>query len=154
MTDRSPPDQILKRAHRRARDHPRWFKEELGSGDAEGMCEQQLSVEPGALAARRADRDDGRVERIAHRYAGADTEAAATPARWHKLPAHRRSGLRGLGQQPALLVGLKRGGELVKVSLQHAIKVMDRDLYAVVGDAALGEVVGADLLSAVARADL
>src|SRR4051812_39999240 len=54
----------------------------------------------------------------------------------------------------ALLVGGQRVGEGVQPALEHRVEVVLRELDAVVGDAALAEVVGADLLRAVARADL
>src|SRR5213592_4742122 len=79
----------------------------------------------------------------------------SAPSRGRRGPACRslrRGGLRL--QAPALLVGLEPGGELVKLAFEDRVQVMRGQLDAVVGDSALAVVVGADLLRAVARADL
>src|SRR5262249_36409721 len=66
-----------------------------------------------------------------------------------------RSSGRGLGlEAPPALVGLQRGGDLVELALEHLVEVVDGDLDSVVGDPALAVVVGPDLLSTVASADL
>ena len=51
-------------------------------------------------------------------------------------------------------LGRERLGELVQLALEHAVELVDGQLHAVVGDAALRIVVGADLLGALAAADL
>lgn len=62
---------------------------------------------------------------------------------------------RGLGlQSQAPLVGLQSRSELVKLAFEYLIEVVHGQLDAMVGHAALAVVVRADLLGAVARADL
>src|SRR4029079_15740962 len=48
----------------------------------------------------------------------------------------------------------QRLGEVVELALQEPVELVDGQLDAVVGDPALGEVVGADLLGPLARPDL
>src|SRR5947209_12626921 len=64
------------------------------------------------------------------------------------------SGNRLLLQTTALLVVLERGGDVVELAHQHGIEVVHAQTDAVVGDALLREVVGADLLGALAGPDL
>src|SRR5262249_16935395 len=54
----------------------------------------------------------------------------------------------------SLLLGGKRIGELGQLTAEHAIEVVRAVLDPVVSDAALGEVVGADLLGALTTANL
>ena len=46
------------------------------------------------------------------------------------------------------------GDQFVEVAVEHGIETVERQIDAVVGDAALREIVGADALRAVAGADL
>src|SRR5689334_21738042 len=64
------------------------------------------------------------------------------------------SGNRTLLQTPPLLVVLERGGQLVEVTHQDPVEVVDQEVDAVVLDSLFGEVVGADLLGALAGPDL
>jgi len=65
--------------------------------------------------------------------------ASLTPWRLESLP---------------LLLGRERVGDLRQVAVQDLLEPVQRQLDAMVGDAALGVVVGADLLRPLARADL
>src|SRR6476659_1113201 len=66
----------------------------------------------------------------------------------------RRSGrLRERGELVSLVLGGERRGDLRKVAVHDGIDLVQRKVDAVVGDAALREVVGADAVGAVARAD-
>src|ERR671920_29285 len=63
--------------------------------------------------------------------------------------------LRGGGvEAAALLVVLQRRRDVVEVAAEQLVEVVHRELDPMVGDAALGEVVGADLLRALPRAHL
>src|SRR5207302_5822375 len=59
-----------------------------------------------------------------------------------------------LTEPPTLLLGLERGGEVVQLAGEDGGQVAAREPDAVVGDAVLREVVGADLLGPLAGADL
>ena len=104
----------------------------------------------------------GRVVRGA-RQPGGDQECRPDggrplpPAHAGRVPrgAPPETGQRGCGVEPAaLLVVLQRRGELVELALEQLVEVVRRVLDAVVGDAPLGEVVGADLLGPLAGPDL
>src|SRR5215212_545498 len=59
----------------------------------------------------------------------------------------------GFERLPPLLGG-ERVGELVELPFENAVEVVHGDLYAVIRHAVLGEIVGPDLLRALAGADL
>lgn len=65
---------------------------------------------------------------------------------------------RGLPAQPLQLFGLLMGGKsidhLIQIAIHDLFQIMDGQADAVVGAAILREVVGADLLAAVAGAHL
>src|SRR5437764_1172652 len=58
-----------------------------------------------------------------------------------------------LGELLGLLLGGERVDEVVELAVHDAVDLVQGEIDAVVGDAALREVVGADALGAVARAD-
>src|SRR5450759_2742170 len=66
------------------------------------------------------------------------------------MTGSRRCGL----ERSALLLGRERVGELAQIAVQDLIEPVERQLDAVIGDPTLGEVVGANLLRPLARADL
>src|SRR5215218_9898348 len=71
------------------------------------------------------------------------------------MSSRRAAALLRRGVEPAaLLVVLQRRRDVVELAREQLVEVVDGELDAVVGDAALGEVVGADLLRPLARADL
>src|SRR2546421_309123 len=80
----------------------------------------------------------------------------ACRCRHPRAPARRGAAPRppSLSQRAAALFTRERRGELVQLTLEHAVELMRRELDAVVGDAIFREVVGADLLRAPARSDL
>src|ERR1700733_10950964 len=61
--------------------------------------------------------------------------------------------LREAGQQLRLVLGGERAGEVAEVAVHDRVDLVQREVDAVVGHAALREVVGADAVRAVARAD-
>src|SRR5439155_15139110 len=67
--------------------------------------------------------------------------------------AARRRARRSLERAPSFL-GLQRFGELVEVPVYDLVEPVRRQLDAMVGDAVLGKVVGADLLRTLTAADL
>jgi hypothetical protein len=67
-------------------------------------------------------------------------------------PARSVTGL--LVEPAALLVVLQRVGELVELAGEDAVEVVDEQVDAMVLDTVLGVVIGADLLRALAGADL
>src|SRR5690606_18666723 len=82
--------------------------------------------------------------------------AATTNSRRATVPRQRASfgAHRHARQGAGLLLGLERGRQLVQVAGQHAGEVVRGVPDAVVGDARLREVVGADALAPLAGADL
>src|SRR3954454_24275663 len=79
------------------------------------------------------------------------SQPASASRRATSLAAGERA---GLGELPPLLISLQSGRELVELPGEHRGDVAARELHAVVRDAILREVVGADLLGARAGADL
>src|SRR5207244_2509636 len=61
---------------------------------------------------------------------------------------------RSLAERQATLFGAECLGELVQLALEGSVELVRGQLDSVIGDAVLGKVVGADLLGALARADL
>src|SRR5262245_5636906 len=55
----------------------------------------------------------------------------------------------GIGQQPRLVIGDQRVDDLVELAQHHAIELVERQVDAVIGDAPLREIVGADALGTV-----
>src|SRR5262245_30055659 len=69
-------------------------------------------------------------------------------------PGRRSSGFFGeRGELLGLVLGGERVEDLVQLAVHDAVDLVEREVDAVIGDAALREVVGADALGAVARAD-
>src|SRR5262249_56338437 len=66
----------------------------------------------------------------------------------------RRSG-RELREPPRFVIGDQGVDDLVqRAPFHHLVELVEREVDAMVGDAALGEIVGADAFAAVAAADL
>jgi hypothetical protein len=78
----------------------------------------------------------------------------STPAAASVAAPRATSGNRTLLQAPPLLIVLQRGGQLVELAHQDPVEVVDEQVDAVVLDALFLEVVGADLLGALAASDL
>src|SRR5579883_1985036 len=83
------------------------------------------------------------------------------PARWEARgqPAQpcdgrRRDSFGLLRELLGLVLLIERADELFEMPVHDLIELVEREVDAMVGDAALREVVGADALGAVARADL
>src|SRR5439155_25720329 len=72
----------------------------------------------------------------------------------HGVPPRFRLELNRLLDLLGLVVGDEAVDDLVELAVQDLLQAVDREADAVVGDAALLEVVRADLLAAVARSDL
>ena len=119
---------------------------EIDPRDAERVREEQLGVEPRRVRSvrrevlRRAPQDVAEVVRAGQRTARVAQRDSS---------GHTR-GLEGA----AAVLGLERVGELLEVAVEDLVEAVDRVLDAVVGEPVLGEVVGADLLRALARPDL
>ena len=96
--------------------------------------EQHLRVQPRRVAARRGQRDHRRVERVADR--GGSERLGGSTAR--------------LLEPLALLGVLERRGQLVELAGEQRLEVVRGEVDPVVGHAPLREVVGADLLRALA----
>src|SRR5919201_3261408 len=82
--------------------------------------------------------------------------AAPRAARGRSSAALRRASSRFFGELRELLglvFGAERGDKLVELAVHDAIDLVEREVDAVVGDAALRKVVRADALGAIARAD-
>ena len=61
---------------------------------------------------------------------------------------HREDSLKT--SEPAFLFVLDEGvDEFVKPTLKHAREIVESEIYPVVGDATLGEIIGSDLFAAV-----
>src|SRR5439155_17170150 len=73
-------------------------------------------------------------------------------ARWRPRAPLRRTSSRGV-ERLRLLARGEGVDDRVELAVEHALERVQREARPVVGDAALREVVGADLLGAVARAD-
>ena len=95
------------------------------------MGEQELGVDARRRTARPLELDAGGLERLANGHATAGASSA-----------RRRSS------------AASASVELVEVALEHRVEAVHGQLDPVVGDPALREVVGADLLGALAAADL
>src|SRR4051794_2154128 len=120
----------------------------------------------GSPARRRATSDAKRAASATGRPGSRCSAARSTPrtcassssasSRSTPSAARRRSDARGglLGEAAPLLIVLEGVGERGEVALEHLVEVVRGDLHAVVGDAPLGEVVGADLLRPLARPHL
>src|SRR5215218_8552561 len=108
----------------------------------------------------RCRRRAARTRRCASSRARARAGALRRPVASPRLPRTAASPPRGappshsnFERAPAGL-GRQRVGELRQLSLEDAVELVLREPDPVVGDPVLREVVGADLLGAVARADL
>ena len=85
----------------------------------------------------------------------ASTRGVSTPAAASRRSASASASARGhCSERAPPVVGRERLGELVELALEDPVELVHGQLDAVVGDPVLGEVVGADLLRALARADL
>src|SRR5262249_50677737 len=90
---------------------------------------------------------------------GLSTLAAASAIVPSAIASRTRTAEAVSGHGPLLpaqtpLVGLERGGQLIELAHQDPVEVVDEQVDAVVLDALFLEVVGADLLRALAGADL
>ena len=114
-------------------------------------------VERGVVEAERVADEQARVElgRIQARPGERRRPARGAPAR-RSCPARAATASGAFGrQQLGLVLGDQRVDDLVqRLALHHLGQIVERQVDAVVGDAALREIVGADALGAVARADL
>src|SRR5439155_14520227 len=120
----------------------------------------------GVRDARRATRARSRRARRAHgrRYVRRRGRARrATPRRRAASRSRRRRACApwprarrapSLAEHAAAVLRIESFRELVERTLEHPVELVDRELDPVIGDATLGEVVGPDLLRALARADL
>src|SRR4029077_15073029 len=68
-------------------------------------------------------------------------------------PSGRRRSSRDRLERPPAVLGCERLGEVAEIALEDLVEPVLRQLDAMVGDPALGVVVGADLLGPLARAD-
>ena len=112
----------------------------------------------GVIEAERVAGQQARVElgRVEAGLRGSVGQRAARLRRRVHVPRVERAASIAFGrQQLGLMVGDQRVDDLAqRLALHHLRQVVERQVDAVVGDAALREVVGADALGAVARADL
>src|SRR3990170_73925 len=91
--------------------------------------------------------------------AGSATAAAARRARAAFSSGPSLSGRLSaieadIGEQLRLVIGDQRVDDLVEFAHHHPVELVERQIDAMVGDAALREVISADPLRAVARTDL
>src|SRR5438876_3925158 len=144
---------------------------------AHRRCTEAARAPPGGRRARRSpgppSRAAGAAPRRPGRRASCRARARAAPRRRRAAPARRpppggRSPLRarrppspappphpsaGRRQRLGLLARHQRVHDRVDLAVEHAVQGVEGHVHPVVGHPALGEVVGADLLRAVARAD-
>ena len=130
---------------------------------ADRRGEQQLGVEPRASRPRRrraprwprrAPRGRSRPRRVtalAPRCLNGGTELEPRPSR---TPPHHPASAVCASSRARFSSAAERRGELAQVAAEDLVEVVRGELDPVVGDPALGEVVGADLLRPLAGADL
>ena len=71
-----------------------------------------------------------------------------------KREKRKKSEIKLFGESSVSVDGADFAEEFIEVSLEDIGEVVEGEVVAVVGDAVLGEIVGADALAAVAGADL
>ncbi len=150
---------VLEGTHRRAGNTQVTVDEQALARDAERMCEQQFGVKARGLTARRGDSGKRPVKRGADWCSAGERPGVRSGVRRrHCLgdgSSLREKSDGGLSLEAmALLIRLQSGCDLTQLAFEDLVQIVDRKLDAMVGDAPLAVVIGADLLGPVARADL